>query len=313
MDGVCLVAPREPITAQALMPIREINADWVAIVPYAFAREGEPEIYYAHSSRWWGEGAEGVIQTIAYAKQLGLKVMLKPHVWIRGQGWAGDFTLKTEEDWQQWERSYQEYLMTMTHIADSMQVELLCIGTEYRKAVVARPDFWRTLIDTIRHQYTGQLTYAANWDNFENVTFWDQLDFIGIDAYFPLCEQQTPDEATLLAGWQAPLRSIRRIQRKFEKPVLFTEYGYRSVDYTSRGHWLSKEEDRAINMEAQKNAYQALYKVFWNEPWFAGGFIWKWFTENEMEREEAHTGYTPQNKPVLEVVKQIYGRPSSTL
>jgi hypothetical protein len=308
IDGVCFVAPRNPLVLNDLKPIQQINADWVAVVPYAFALEGEPIIHYGHERQWWGERAEGIIQTITYAKQLGLKVMLKPHVWVRGQGWPGDFTLESEAAWQQWEKSYAQYLQAMTEIADSMQVEMLCIGTEYRKAVVARPDFWRSLIDTIRSQYKGKLTYAANWDNFENVVFWDQLDFIGIDAYFPLCEDQTPDVSTLIDGWQTPLRSIKRIQRRFNKPVLFTEYGYQSADYTSRGHWHATHENASTNMEAQKNAYAALYQVFWHEPWFAGGFLWKWFAAHERAGGEADADYTPQHKPAMEVIKQVYGR-----
>lgn len=308
IDGVCLVAPRNPIEMHDLKPVQEINADWVAVVPYAFAFAGDPKINFDTSRQWWGERSEGVIQTIAYAKQLGLKVMLKPHVWVRGEGWPGDFTLESEEAWQKWETSYAKYLQTMTRIADSMQVEMLCIGTEYRKAVVERPDFWRSLIDTIRHHYDGKLTYAANWDNFEHVSFWDQLDFIGIDAYFPLCEDQTPDHSTLITAWQTPWRSIKKVQRRFNKPVLFTEYGYRSADYTSHGHWHYSLENLSSNMEAQKNAYEALYQVFWDEPWFAGGFLWKWFTEPEMAGGEEDAEYTPQNKPASEVIKQVYGR-----
>lgn len=308
IDGVCFVAPPNPIKVQDLKSVQEINADWIAVVPYAFAYAGDPNIIYDTSRQWWGERSEGVVQTIAYAKQLGMKIMLKPHVWVKGQGWPGDFTLESEEEWQQWEEAYAQYLQTITRIADSMQVEMLCIGTEYRKAVVERPEFWRSLIDTIRLHYSGKLTYAANWDNYENVVFWDQLDYIGIDAYFPLCEDQTPDQATLIDAWKAPFRSISRIQRRFGKPVLFTEYGYRSADYTSHGHWLFSRENLASNMEAQKNAYEALYEVFWDEPWFAGGFLWKWFAEHERVGGEEDADYTPQNKPASEVIKKVYGR-----
>ena len=233
--------------------------------------------------------------------------MLKPHVWVRGEGWPGDFTLDSEEQWQRWEQEYTAYLRTIAQIADSMNVELLCIGTEYRNAVVERPAFWESLIRDIRQQYDGKLTYAANWDNFQNVTFWDRLDYIGIDAYWPLCERKTPTIKTLTAGWREPVRQIERVQKKYQKPVLFTEYGYESRDYMARGHWESPEEE-TVNLEAQRRAYQVLYDTFWDRPWFAGGFLWKWFPNHAEAGGALHTSYTPQNKPAMVVIQQTYQR-----
>ena len=310
INGVCLVAPSQPLSPDDLQPVQELGAGWVAVVPYAFSYGGnDPRINYDTSRQWWGERKAGVVTTIQYAQAAGLKVMLKPHVWVRGQGWPGDFTLQSEAQWQQWEESYAAYLRTITHIADSMNVEMLCIGTEYRHAVVERPAFWRNLITEIRANYRGQLTYAANWDNFENVTFWDELDYIGIDAYWPLCERQTPTLKTLAAGWREPLRSIRRVQQQYQKPVLFTEYGYESRDYTAAGHWQTSEETKVVNLEAQQRAYQALYDTFWDQPWFAGGFLWKWFPNHAEAGGETHTSYSPQNKPVVAVIQKTYRRP----
>ena len=309
LNGVCLVAPSEPLTSQDMLPLQEIGANWVAVVPYAFSYgAGDPRINYNHERQWWGERKEGVVMTIRYAQEAGLKVMLKPHVWVRGQGWPGDFTLDSEAQWQQWENEYRNYLRTITQIADSMHVDLLCIGTEYRHAVVERPAFWRKLIREIRQQYTGKLTYAANWDNFENVTFWDDLDYIGIDAYWPLCELQTPTLATLATGWRQPFQQITRVQQKYDKPVLFTEYGYESRDYATRGHW-QQDNAKGVNLEGQQNAYQALYDTFWDQPWFAGGFLWKWFPNHVEAGGNEHDGYTPQNKPALAVIRKNYRRP----
>lgn len=309
IGGVCLVAPPEPLSPDDMVPVQEIGAGWVAVVPYAFSYgSNDPRINYDTSRQWWGERKEGVIATIQYAQEAGLKVMLKPHVWVRGQGWPGDFTLDSEEQWEQWEQEYANYLRTITQVADSMNVEMLCIGTEYRHAVTERPEFWEDLIREIRQTYDGELTYAANWDNFSKVTFWDQLDYIGIDAYWPLCERQTPTVATLTKGWREPLKQIEAVQRQYQKPILFTEYGYESRDYMARGHWESSSKEGTVNMEAQRRAYQVLYDTFWGQPWFAGGFLWKWFPDHAQAGGEGHTGYTPQNKPAATVIKETYQR-----
>lgn len=309
INGVNLVASRSSFEQESLLPMLDINANWVAIVPYAFSFPEKPEVHFNTQNQWWGERKEGIIATTRYAKNLGLQVMFKPHVWVRGQGWAGDFTLHKEKDWQVWEKQYAAYVMALVTIADSMEVEMICIGTEYRKAVVERPKFWENLISKIRNSYNGKLTYAANWDNFQNVFFWDQLDYIGIDAYFPLSAEKSPEVEELLTAWKLPFQDIKKFHEHWDKPVIFTEYGYQSHDHTADGHWKYDFDTLELNMKAQKNAYEALYSTFWNEPWFSGGFIWKWHSDDSRAGGPEHKQYSPQNKPVLEVIKTWYGKP----
>jgi hypothetical protein len=310
IDGVCFVGPREPIVQEAMAPIRDVNADWVAIVPYAFAYKNDPVVNYDTTRQWWGETGQGVEQTIRYARKLGFKVMLKPHVWIVRQGWPGEFTLHTEAEWRQWEDSYAAYLDAMTRIAARHKVEIFCIGTVYRIAARERPDYWRQLISDIRQRYTGQLTYAANWDNYRNITFWDALDFIGIDAYFPLSEARNPSVRQLMKGWEGPLDEIEAFRDEYKKPVLFTEFGYRSADYSGRGHWQNEQEELVKNMAAQAKAYEAMFRTFWHRPWFAGGFAWKWYARlpRNSRWNPWETDFTPQQKPAAEVLKEYYSQ-----
>ena len=57
---------------------------------------------------------------------------------------------------------------------------------------------------------------------------------------------------------------------------------------------------------AQSNAYQAIFQTFWNESWFAGGFIWKWYDDDPEQGGPNNNDYTPQNKPVEEIIKAWY-------
>ena len=310
LNGVSFVSPPRPINAQGMAGIEQSGANWVAIIPYAHAYAGKPEISYEKDRRWWGEGPEGVAQLVRYAHKLGYKVMLKPHVWVIGQGWPGEFSLDNETDWRAWERNYARYLEVITSIASTTETELLCIGTEYRMAVRQRPEFWKQLIQDVRESYGGELTYAANWDNFEQVSFWNELDYIGIDAYFPLCNDKTPTVTRLKKHWQRPLEAIQQVQQQAAKPVLFTEYGYESLDYACKGHWELNKDTLQVNHLAQANAYRAMYQTFWDEPWFAGGFLWKWFPESDRlkESQRRERGFTPQYKPVLSTIKQHYSK-----
>ncbi len=306
--GVSFEAPPRPINQNSLEPIVEVNANWVAVIPYAFSRAGQPSVNFNYSRQWWGEREEGARATITYAHNLGLKVMLKPQVWIGGQGWPGEYKLTTESQWQQWEKDYAAYLLSYAKVAHETNAEMLCIGTEYRLAVRQRPQFWPALIQQIKEVYKGKLTYAANWDNIENVTFWDRLDYIGIDAYFPLCESKTPTVAELQANWAPHLKQIEALYQKNNKPVLFTEYGYRSIDYAAGGHWNVEGKAVQTNHQAQCNAYTALFTTLLKQKWYRGGFLWKWHANHQNAGGNNNNRFTPQNKPAQDIIKNYYAR-----
>lgn len=104
-----------------------------------------------------------------------------------------------------------------------------------------KPQYWSTLIDTLRKEYHGKLTYAANWDDYSPVPFWKELDYIGVDAYFPLAAGKTPAVNTIKKGLGKYMKELEQISRQYDKPILFTEYGYRNVDNTTGEPW--KEND----------------------------------------------------------------------
>ena len=91
-----------------------------------------------------------------------------------------------------------------------------------------------------------------------------------------------------------------------DKPILFTEYGYRSVDFTAKQPWDSERIEGHVNLSGQFNAFQALFDEFWNEDWFAGGFIWKWHMNHENSGGLTNNRFTPQNKPVEDLIKKQY-------
>jgi len=313
INGVCLVAPREASMLSELHKIERISPSHVAVIPYAFQRQGESRVNYSvKNPYWWGEGVEGARETIQQLKALGYKIMLKPHVWVVGEGWPGDFdpTKRVEEkrvemEWSIWEDSYRDYIIKITELAISEDVELYCIGTEYRQAVIKRPKFWKELISEVRSTYKGKLVYASNWDNYQNIPFWEELDYVGIDAYFPLSESEVPKVEELTAAWGVIKTDILRLADSCKKPILFTEYGYRSIPYTARGDW-KNQEITDLNQRAQSNAYQALYNVWWNEPSFAGGFLWKWHPADSMYQKKAKARFTPQGKEVEKVIHSTY-------
>ena len=303
--GVNMEAPPNEIDSNCFVNMKRINARWVAFIPFAFSRQGQPQVRYNASRQWWGEREEGIVACIKMAHAQNMKVMLKPQLWLAGGEYSGYFKMETDTGWQRWEENYKNYLMHNAKIAQDNNVELLCIGTEMDATVKLRQEFWSTLIDSIKKIYKGKLTYAANWGCFKEFTSWHKLDFIGIDAYFPLSNAVTPKVDELFNGWQPHFEDIKQFQKAEQKPIIFTEYGYRSIDKCAEQPWLSYNT-ADVNVEGQQNAYEALYKRFLPEPWFDGGFLWKWHVNDENAGGKNNSNYTPQNKPVEDVIKKWY-------
>jgi hypothetical protein len=307
IHGFNLVAPPRPFPVDSLMPIQALGAKWVAVVPYAFCNPTTGEITYDHPRQWWGERKEGIVQSIAMAQSLGLKVMLKPHLWVGGQGWAGDLSFATDSLWMVWETQYLQYINQYLHVADSMDVELFCLGTEIRNSSKNRPEFWIKLIKSSRSKYSGLLTYAANWDEFQDVSFWSELDLIGVDAYFPLSIMKEPTKENLVKAWQAPIKEMAQVAKKYKRPILFTEYGYESIGYVARGHWEINKDTLEADFQNQAIAFQALYESLSPQTWWAGGLIWKWHPHQSGLEPRTIKTYTPQHKPALEVIGREFG------
>ncbi|MBL7814187.1 MAG: hypothetical protein JNL70_04200 [Saprospiraceae bacterium] len=308
IKGLTLVAPREPFKNEPMTEVKSVNAEWIAVVPYGFTRQGIPSVRYdGFGQHHWGELFEGVKVTIDSAHKAGLKVMLKPQVWVGG-GWIGGLDFATDADWLKWETEYENYILPFAKIADSTHVSLLCIGTEVKQSAMKRAQFWRNLIVKIKKVYKGQLVYAANWDEYEFVTFWNDLDYIGIDAYFSLVPKATPSVSELEKAWQPHITAIRNFQKKQNKPVLFTEFGYMPIDSCTYQSWEIEKRRRnmAINEDAQANAIDALFSVFWKEKWWAGGFLWKWFPEVKATEGTQIKDYSPQGKKAIGVLQKWY-------
>ncbi len=270
--GLTLVAPPEPFAPDSMPVVLKVGADWMAVVLYAFTRRGTPTVRYDVAGwLWWGGQPEGACETICLAQAVGLRVMLKPQLYASG-GWTGDLAFDNDQDWQQWEEQYARYILEVARIAASLDVELFCIGTEFRTAIAQRPAFWSAIIAQVRQMYCGPLTYSANWDNWEAVLFWQHLDHIGLSAYFPLVEADRLQVEQLKATWMPHVQRL------------------------------------PINELAQANCLEALLATFQPEPWWAGGFLWKWPTHRRGHERYPERDYTPQGKLAEQTLRQWYRR-----
>jgi len=309
IKGITMVAPPSQFDNNPLNKIQQVNANWVTLVPYAYMRTGQTSLNYNVPNQWWGEKPEGIIKCAQLAKQAGLKVMIKPQIYVPGS-WIGDIQFSDSADWEKWEQSYSAYLMEYVSIAIKERIEMICIGTEIKHSVERRPQFWKALIQDIREIYSGKLVYSANWDSYDDVSFWQELDYIGISSYFPLSESTTPDQRELLRKWKPIVRKLKHFSQRKDMSILFTEFGYLTVDGCAHKAWeLEKQVHHLSQNElAQANAYDALFTAYWGQSYWAGGFLWKWFPNNQGHEGYFAKDYTPQGKLAENVIKKWYSR-----
>jgi hypothetical protein len=282
MRGLCWVAG-DSIAAHNLQQIVDVGANWISQTPFGWMEgHDNPKVQGNFDRAWWGETDKGIIHTTEHAKDVGIKTMLKPHIWLRRSGdkWRSDIAMNSEEEWDQWFESYQSWILHYAEVAQEGRIESLCIGTELHQTI-KRTDQWRHIIAEIRKVYDGQLTYAANWyEEYEDVQFWDDLDYIGIQAYFPLSKTLYPKKNDLKKAWSKHATQLAKFSKKHNKQIVFTEIGYKNTADAAHEPWTwpqDLQEDVIISDETQQLCYEALFESVWGQDWFDGLFIWKWF------------------------------------
>lgn len=306
--GISFVASNREITIDAIKPVTAINANWVTLMPYGFMKtENDTTITFNSKRQWINERKEGIEQTAKLFKNQKIKIMLKPQIWIPKGGFTGHIKMKSEKEWIAFENNYQKFILFYAKLAQSTNCELFCIGTEMNSFVIARSKYWKDLISKIRKIYTGKITYAENWDTYTTVPFLGSLDYIGIDAYFPLDTAKTPTIKAIEIAWQPLKKEMQQLSIKHKKKILFTEYGYQSKDYTALEPW-EHSKSRIVNLKGQENALTSIFNQFWAADWFAGGFLWKWYDNHNEAGGINDSDYTVQNKPSEEIVKKYYSK-----
>lgn len=294
----------------SLAGLSNTGANFVALVITQYMDSSTSNIISADMDKTPTDSS--LIHAINSIHSLGMNVLLKPHLDCKDNTWRGDIA---PADKTAWFNSYQDFLTHYARLAEDNGVEALSVGCELKTLSGSTYlDQWMSLISNIKNIYHGNLTYAANWDEYQQVAFWNYLDYAGLDAYFPLSDKQNPSPAELIDGWSNYqgiygnhnwLDELENWQAQVAKPVIFTEIGYRSCDYVARKPWDWQDNNTAYNGELQSACYEAVFSVFKHKDWFKGMFWWTW-SPNPGAGGEQDTDYTPQNKPAQTALTTWY-------
>ena len=293
-------------------PLMESNLEWVTMVSWGFQddydspivshHDGDSVHMLQHNAHWR--------RKIELVRAAGFKVFFKPHLWVNAPSdgkWRSDIYPTNEENWELWKESYRNFILRYAKVAEKANAEMFCIGIEFSRLSVEKPDFWKNLIQEVRRVYSGKITYAANWYNeFEKVTFWDKLDFIGIQAYFPLVKNKYPSVEQISKGWNKHLPAIESTHKKYNRKIIFTEMGYRSTANSAIKPWEwvenSSNLDNPYSAETQANCYEAFFNTVWKKQWFAGVHIWQLRSDYIEDSGKINLDFTPQGKPARNII-----------
>jgi hypothetical protein len=236
---------------------------------------------------------------IAYARRIGLKVMLKPQLDLTNDPAHARSQIGTNfsaADWDAWFASYDETIVHYAQLASAAKCEQFSVGCEL-DSTVAHAAAWRQVIAAVRAVYHGKLTYAADpiFVGPQVVTWWDAVDLIGQDTYPTLSGRLHPTVAQLVAGWRPYYAELHKLHKRYHKPVILTEIGVRSVVGAAQAPW-DWQRTGAVDLTGQTRWYQAALQTFAARSWMAGLFFWQWSTFPTVGGQR-DTGYTTHGKP----------------
>jgi len=215
--------------------------------------------------------------------------------------------------------SYKAEIVHLATLAQAGGVETFVIGNEMSHLSGSQyRSYWTDLISAVRAVYHGELTYAAATDEAGNVSFWDQLDTIGVNTYPPLTSSSTPTVEDLVHAWsevpinpyyaaafqyKSPVDFLHSLSEQFGKPVLMTEVGYRSIEGTAiaPGSWTASGTP---STSGQADAYNAFFQVWaaHGGSWLNGAELWQWDLSNQYNAG----GFSVMGKPAAAIVSQYF-------
>ncbi|MGD2114166.1 MAG: hypothetical protein PVG07_03875, partial [Acidobacteriota bacterium] len=301
LRGVSLAHPNSvdggyhaPAIGDRLDELAALGADSVALMPFAYQPDpAAPGLRFLNGSPT-SEHDDGTIHAVRVAHARGLTVLWKPHLWIGHESWPGEVEMTSEEDWAAWWHTYRRFILHHALLAEYAGADLFSVGVELERTV-ERPE-WAELIADVRRLYSGPVTYSANWaGGAERAVFWDRLDAVGVDAYYPLAgTAEGVSEERLAAGADRVVDRLRALAGRTGRPILLTEVGFAAREAA----WIEPYKQGGTLSEAdQARAYRALLGALEralqsaepfpdqtpdrNPPWLRGIYVWKAFSDHQ--------------------------------
>lgn len=268
------------------------------------------------------------------AHEVGMKVIWKPQFNldkpqtdnVNAHSTTSSFNVATflagvKAFWETWAPAAQKY-----------GADMVVISTENGAYAANYESTWRDIIATVRKGYAGPITYNEN--NIvsrdyaygpDDIPFWDALDYIGVDAYNPVGSGGSTSYEQALKDFRANavnigdkgtkvdiLAVLKSLSDKYGKPVMFSEFGIRSVAGASAApaQFAIQPGDTVDNQE-QYNYFKAFLDTYRNESWVVG--VNTWNEHNELSAYPTHPLWSSYTEQFGKYGGDFLGKPAGQL
>lgn len=289
-------------SARSLQRLEENGANAVSLTPFGYSADARsPDIHFVLRNIW-DETLGGLVKAARDAHERGMDVMMKPHLWLGNGQWCGEVDVAEGPDRDRWENQYSQFIVYHALIAELCGMESLSVGVELPH-MTADTQMWKRIIRHVRVAYSGAITFGGNWfGEYDRIQFWDDLDFIGVQHYFPLMSSaEDGDSRKVLRGIKDTMRAV---SVRWNRPVVLTEVGFPSIE----GALMSPHDEdfsQSVSDERQAQGYRMLIEELSDEPWCKGFFWWKWESADRDPRAQDKS-FQIRGKLAEKVVREFY-------
>ena len=272
---------------RAMRLLAGVGANSLALTPYLW----QPTPDSAHVVRGGDTPDAALAGGILQARELGLKVLVKPHLWVN-TGRPGEVRHANDAAWRRWFTAYTAALVAMARVAQEAGAEAFSIATAIR-AANTRPE-WPETIAAIRAVFRGRLlAVVADSDDAQTFPHWPLLDAVGLRIFRPLGADDRGEEWA--AAMQREVERIDALEQRLRRRVWVAELGIRSAAGAAAHPGLSVEERASVPDQRVQAEALARWLRRLDRPSVEAVLLWRWLTDSH-GGGASDTDFTPQGK-----------------
>ena len=266
---------------------------------------------------------------VEYMRETGLEVTLRPM--LETQDGGGRLQVWFQPDRERipgrvsdhWKRWFDSMVLRSRHyakIAEDTGCSRYGLDSELDRTI-HKQSHWKDVVKEVRSVFSGKVTschtthcglidWEAEMQNPDH--WWRDLDELQLSCYEAGADAPGWSVEQMIEKLKSGRDRFRKLAESYGKPISFGECGCASsvgAAMTPSGWGRAKE----YSPMEQANYLEAVLTLFWEEPWWAGLYWWKW--DEHLKRSSTDgdpavdRGFTLYGKPAAEVMKNCFARP----
>ena len=176
---------------------------------------------------------------------------------------------------------------------------------------------WREVVEVAREHFAGPVTSChTHMVNFvaelkKDDHWFRDLDVLGTSFYHASAKEHGASVERRVEFLKPKVELYREMAGLLGKPIMFGEMGCTSsyAGGTKPSAWSG---DGGYEPTEQADHLEAVLRSFWDEPWWAGFYWWKWDEQNVRPQfqtdPKGDKGFTVWGKPAAAVMKAWFER-----